>query len=97
MTRRIELRPDAAEDLAEACDWYESEREGLGERFLASVAEMLDDIASRPELGPVWDTEAPTRRRVLRRFPYVVFYRFTPDAVEILAVAHAKRRPGYWK
>jgi hypothetical protein len=44
----------------------------------------------------MWRSDRPYRRRLLTRFPYVVFYEVVDDAVEVIAVAHAKRRPGYW-
>jgi len=58
---------------------------------------MIDDIASAPERGPASPMDPETRRRVLRRFPYVIFYRATADVVTIAAVAHMKRMPGYWR
>jgi toxin ParE1/3/4 len=38
-----------------------------------------------------------TRKYLLRRFPYAVIYRVTDEAIEVVAVAHGRRRPGYWK
>jgi len=95
--REIEVRPAAEQELADAVAWYEGEREGLGERLLVAVADALDEIATNPSLGAVWSRDHETRRRILRRFPYVIFYRFTEHAVEVVAIAHAKRRPGYWE
>ena len=38
-----------------------------------------------------------TRRYLLRGFPFLLIYRQHGDIVEILAVAHTSRKPGYWK
>jgi plasmid stabilization system protein ParE len=37
------------------------------------------------------------RRKLLRRFPYTIFYVVDAEAVVIVAIAHQKRRRGYWK
>jgi hypothetical protein len=47
-----------------------------------------------PEQWPIWRSDRPYRKRVLGRFPYVIFH--VIEAIVVLAVAHTKRRPGYW-
>jgi len=37
-----------------------------------------------------------TRRVFLKKFPYFIVFFDGQDEVTIVAVAHAKRRPGYW-
>lgn len=74
---------------------YELERDGLGLRFLDAVDGVLQRIAERPGIGAPAGGEPPIRRVPVPRFPYLVFYVVTGD-VTVLAVAHAKRRPGYW-
>ena len=51
-------------------------------------------ISERPEAGAPY--VANTRRVLLRRFPFFVVYRVLVERVQIVAVAHARRRPGYW-
>jgi plasmid stabilization system protein ParE len=63
---------------------------------VAVVDQALQSILDNPEACPVWRTDRPYRKRSLKRFPYVVFYCLDSATVEIVAVAHAKRRPGYW-
>jgi len=93
--RRIRLLPDAEGELA-ASEWYENRRDGLGVEFVAEVDVALGGIAERPEAWPLWRSDRPYRR-ALRRFPFVVFYRLLGSGdVEVTAVAHSKRRPGYW-
>jgi plasmid stabilization system protein ParE len=95
--RRIQLLPDAAGEVLAAADWYESRREGLGVEFVAEVDVALDTIAEHPEAWPTWRSNRPYRRRALQRFPFVIFYRvLDSERVEVTAVAHSKRRPGYW-
>ncbi|MCL4204555.1 MAG: hypothetical protein KJ000_18875 [Pirellulaceae bacterium] len=38
-----------------------------------------------------------TRHYLMKRFPFVIVYRVTANHIEIVAVAHARREPGYWR
>jgi plasmid stabilization system protein ParE len=58
--------------------------------------DAFESILENPEACPVWRADRPDRKRFLKRFPYVVFFGIDWSTIEILAVAHAKRRPGYW-
>ena len=62
------IRPAAAAEIDEAYLWYESQRTGLGEEFLAEVNGTLERIREMPELFAVLRRD--TRRAMLIRFPY---------------------------
>jgi plasmid stabilization system protein ParE len=94
--RTLRVLPEAEEELAEAAQWYETKRVGLGIELVAMVDQAFDEILDSPLSFALWRSDRPYRRKVLTRFPYVIFFRVEDDAVEIMAVAHAKRRPGYW-
>ena len=94
--RRLRVAPEAEEELGEAAAWYEAKRPGLGIELVAVADRALEEIADAPFACGPWRDDRPYRRKVLTRFPYVIFFRVDPDAVVVLAVAHAKRRPGYW-
>ncbi len=53
-------------------------------------------ILENPAGAPVWEKEPRLRRRVVPGFPYLVFYELNDDIVSVVAVAHGRRRPGYW-
>ena len=97
MGLRIRIHPEAEAELANAALWYESKRAGLGADFVAEIDEALEQIAEAPMNFPTWREARPFRRLVVRRFPYLVFFTVSDDVIQILAFAHAKRRPGYWK
>lgn len=67
------VRPAAAAEIEAAADWYEGKRRGLGRDFLQAVDQALDSIRSRPDAYPV--VHRGTRRALLRRFPYAVYFR----------------------
>jgi plasmid stabilization system protein ParE len=96
MKRTLRVLPEAEAELQSAALWYEEKRRGLGIGFVAVVDRAFESILENPEACPVWRADRPYRRRPLKRFPYVVFFRIDTANVEIVAVAHAKRRPGYW-
>jgi plasmid stabilization system protein ParE len=96
VTPRIRIAPEAEAELSAAALWYESKRAGLGAEFVAAIDVALEIIGDRPLSFPVWRPEMPFRRHVVGRFPFVVFFTMTTEGLEVFAVAHAKRRPGYW-
>ena len=89
------LRPAAAADLEQAYRWYEAQREGLGEEFLATVDVALKSSAANPEMCPV--VHRNTRRLLLRRFPYGIYYRPVEGQIVIVACFHASRNPRRWQ
>jgi plasmid stabilization system protein ParE len=89
------IRPAAAADIDDAFVWYERQRPGLGEEFLEAVRAALGDIAAYPVLNPV--IYRNTRRVLLRRFPYAVFYRVYDKTVVVVACMHGHRNPRRWQ
>jgi toxin ParE1/3/4 len=92
----LRVLPEAEQELAEAAVWYEGKRAGLGVELIAVLDRAFEDIVRSPLAYPAWRKDRPYRKITVARFPYVVFFQIDADAVEVIAVAHAKRRPGYW-
>jgi plasmid stabilization system protein ParE len=91
---RIEERAEA--EARAAFLWYLARSGRAAEQFQAAVEESIALIAGDPASSP--ELEPGLRRRlVLHRFPYAVIYRVLGDEVHILAFAHLRRRPGYWR
>lgn len=95
MNRSLVFHPEAADELADASLWYERQQLGLGDEFEDAVYAAAERVAERPLAWPVWQGFAPVRVYNLRRFPYRLPF-VSADVVLVLAVAHMKRRPGYW-
>ncbi len=90
----IEERAEA--EARSAFLWYLARNPRAAGRFQAAVEECIDAIAEAPERYP--EIEPGIRRRlVLHRFPYAVLYRIVADEVQVVAVMHTRRRPGYWR
>lgn len=95
MSYSLIIRPDAEADLADARSWYEEQRDGLGDDFLLCVEETLGRIRRMPELYSVG--YRGIRRALIRRFPYVVYYRFDGSMISVLAVMHGRRGQKAWQ
>ena len=85
----------ADRETREALRWYERRRAGLGGGFVVEVDRAVTRIAAAPERGQVIGGRFRCVR--LRRFPYRLIYEILDAAnVLVVAVAHQRRRPGYW-
>lgn len=74
---------------------YDDKVEGLGLEFLFEVRYAESKIIQAPEMWPTYEEE--TRRYLLKRFPFGVIYFTSEEKIQIVAVAHYKRKPGYWR
>ena len=94
--KQIVVRPAAAADIDDAYQWYEAQRPGLGEEFLAALSVTRDRLLEDPEAYPV--LQRATRRALIpKRFPYALFYRIYGDTIVVVACMHAKRDPRRWQ
>lgn len=96
MSRELRILPEAEAELAAAAEWYESRQSGLGVAFVEAVGHALEGIVEAPQTSPLWREGYPYRRHVLRQFPYTIMFTVTELGIEVTAIAHAKRKPGYW-
>jgi plasmid stabilization system protein ParE len=92
---RLEFHPEAEEEYLEVVSYYESQVPGLGERFDAELRTASALLLEYPEIGPLIGEQL--RRLVLDRFPYYLIYTVSAEIVYVVAVAHERRRPGYWE
>jgi len=97
VTRLLRISQPASEELTDAVRWYEGRRAGLGGDFFDAISAMLALIEANPEIGSTISADNATQRVLVPRFPYQIVYRLMPAAMVIVAIAHLKRRPGYWK
>ena len=97
MTPPIRIHAQASVELTEAIRWYESKRPDLGAELLDEVTSAIDQLSLRPESGNPLSVDQKTRRLLISRFPYQLVYRIRPAEIVVVAIAHVKRRPEYWK
>ena len=90
----IEFHPEAASDYYSALAWYRERSSNAARQFEAEFVRAMERIQASPDRWPVYMKGC--RRFLLRQFPFQIVYRFGNEIL-VLAVAHARRRPGYWK
>ncbi|MBK6561607.1 type II toxin-antitoxin system RelE/ParE family toxin [Candidatus Amarobacter glycogenicus] len=89
------MDPEAEAELEAAVDWHLSHSRDVAERFADEYERVIEAIHRFPEIGRPID--GGLRRLNIGRTDYTIIYRLRDDVATILAVAHASRRPGYWR
>ena len=95
MTLDVRLRPEAEQDLSDAAVWYEEQLAGLGHQFLDEVLSAFSSIMEAPLIYPV--VHRNTRRALIHRFPFGVYYQIDNTTIVVFAVMHGSRDPRRWK
>jgi toxin ParE2 len=92
---RVRILPLAGAELLEATAYYRDQSGQIAQRFLDDVERAIGLLEQFPRIGaPMGDN---ARRMNLKTFPYQFIYRVEGDEIRVYAVAHLKRRPGYWR
>jgi len=91
----LRLHPEAEQELRAAYLWYLERNPIVADSFAAEVDHAFEAVAENPNRWP--RLQESIRRYVFPRFPFTLVYRQGPNIVEVIAVAHQKRLPGYWK
>lgn len=91
----VKFHSDAESEMNEAAEYYESLQKNLGIRFLESIRSVIHQIRINPAIFKIIHNK--TRFAQTSIFPYGIIYREKDECLEIIAVMHLKRRPGYWK
>jgi hypothetical protein len=93
--KQVIIDAEAETELSESVAFYERRRSGLGLEFERAARTAVQGIQVNPQRYPL--QKDGTRRLVMKRFPFVIHYLDLPDTIWVLAFAHAKRKPGYWR
>lgn len=91
---RIEYHPALDAELFEVRDYYESQSVGLGDDFVDEFERQILKIAAMPERWMMVSEDL--RRSLMKRFPYVIFFRILKkDVIRVTVVKHEKRHPSF--
>ena len=93
MSRRLIVKPGAEFDIANGFRWYEERQLGLGLRFIEQLDVAFQRVVESP--ASYQEVMPEVRKAVVRRYPYLVFFTYDPEAVHILAVIPAAQDPAY--
>ena len=95
--RKVRFLAAAQTDYRDALAWYASRSFDAASDFAERIDDAIGTIRELPEGWPLWPGRGDVRVRLLRRYPYSIVYAVRPEHVVIVAIAHQKRRPGYWQ
>jgi toxin ParE1/3/4 len=90
------LHHEADEELLDSVDYYEVRQRGAGIRLMEAVRTAVAKIEKHPDVGARYNKTSNRFYRV-KKFPYIIYYTEFPDHIWVGAIAHERRRPGYWK
>jgi toxin ParE1/3/4 len=88
------LHPAALQELLYSGRYYAKISRRVSQNFREEVEVALEDIARNPERYR--EVKKGFRVRTLKKYPFSIVYNFESGMVRVYAVAHHKRRPGYW-
>jgi plasmid stabilization system protein ParE len=94
----VRLRRIAKRDLAEAMAWYRERNPELANRFLEEVYKVLAMVQAFPNTGGrvFGIDDVDTRQLPVDTFPFQVVFRRRKERTTVLAIAHDRKKPGYW-
>ncbi len=91
----LELHPESLAEFESALMWYKERSEAAAGNFVAELDRAVSLVIESPNR---WPSDAQgIRKFVFRRFPFAIIYRITKTSIQVIAVAHGHRSPGYWK
>lgn len=95
MAKPLEFLDGARVDFDESFNWYAARSAGAAIGFAAAVDEAIEKIEANPARFP--PTRSGCRYCPLARYPFRVVFLDQVHRLVVVAIAHAKRRPRYWR
>lgn len=89
---RVEYHPAVEFELLEIRNYYEARSPGLGMQFIDEFESQILAIVAAPEKWLV--VAGDIRRCLMRRFPYVIYFRLADQqCLRVTVVKHQRRHP----
>jgi plasmid stabilization system protein ParE len=92
----VELLPPARDDFEQSYAWYCERDPNSAERFAYAIEDAIAKLCGKPELGIRLDDEHRFYR-LKKSFPFYLVYRTEPTKIVVVAIAHNRREPAYWR
>lgn len=92
---RVQLANGAQRDFAEGLRWYRKRSDWAAEGFIDETNRAITRLVQDPERNR--QIRPNVRALRIKRYPYSLIYLIQPGTIIIVAIAHEKRRPDYWK
>jgi toxin ParE1/3/4 len=94
-SKKVEFHEEAAWESEAALEWYLERSVLAASKFADAISRAMNKIVEAPHRWPAGSHG--TRKFILQRFPFAIVYRELPAAIQVVAIAHTRRKPGYWK
>ena len=94
-SKKVEFHEDAALEYEAAFEWYLERSILAASKFAEALNRGIDMIVEAPQRWPTGSNG--TRRFLLQKFPFAIVYRELPAIIQMVAIAHTRRKPGYWR
>lgn len=91
----VSVTPEAESDIGGAILWYRERSPLAADALRAEIFAAIEDLSVNANIWPIHD--GGVHRRLLKRYPYTVYYEIADCSVVILAVAHQRRFPDFWR
>ncbi|HVT15192.1 MAG TPA: type II toxin-antitoxin system RelE/ParE family toxin [Thermoanaerobaculia bacterium] len=91
------FHPAARAEYLEAITYYERQSPGLGDDFAAAFEAALSFVRAHPQAAPLVHPSGVRRKSFPAPFLYSLLYAPEPSGLLIVAVAHHRKRPEYWR
>ena len=92
---KVVFATEVWDEVDAAREYYESEVEGLGKAFVHALRDSIEEIKRYPTASRI--IQGSYRRFLTPRFPFGIIYKVSEDTIHVVAVAHLRKRPNYWK
>src|SRR5205085_10125463 len=92
----VEILPPAEDDFEQSYVWYRARSPDSAARFRTAIRQAIDKMREDPKLGIKID-ETYRFYRLKKSFPFYLVYRTEPTKIVVVAIAHNRREPRYWR
>lgn len=89
------INPFAEKDIVDAKNWYNKQKEKLGNELLQEIKQTIQSIEENPLQFP--EIKSEIRRAIVNRFPYLIFFTVDAPIINVFALFHTSRNPKIWK
>jgi plasmid stabilization system protein ParE len=91
----VRFHPAAAQDVESTYECYAARDASAADGFREELRQAVDAVTANPHAWPRYGSRV--RHYVFPRYPFSLVYLVRGDDIQVVAVAHGRRRPGYWR
>ena len=95
MIRKIKFHPEARKEIQHETRFYRQAGQRTGNRFIEATKKASEQLQDNPAMWPSMTERL--RGNILSQFPFTIIYAFNEDTIFIVAFAHHRKEPGYWR